>query len=84
MMFDIKTFGKLPIAFQVMLGFVLSLYGAKMLYDTTMYAAGDYRFVVLFLSVGVLYIVAGAPSLIEGIMIMYNDRTKPAADGVPE
>lgn len=76
MMFDSKSFGKMLIAFQAQLGFVLIAYGAIMMINTNDYSAGDYRFVAVFLSVGVLYIVAGAPSFIEGIMIMYRESKK--------
>ena len=78
MMFDTKSFGKLPIAFQALLGFVLVAYGVIMAVNAQLYSAGDYRFVAVFLSVGVLFVVAGAPSFIEGIMIMYRNSAKDA------
>jgi hypothetical protein len=76
MMFDSKSFGKMPIAFQAMLGFVLIAYGVIMMINTNAYSDGDYRFVAAFLSIGVLYIVAGAPSFIEGVMLMYRNPNK--------
>ena len=71
-MFNSSSFGKLPVVFQALLGFVLLAYGVIMMINTNSYSNGDYRFVAAFLSIGVLYIVAGAPSFIEGIMIMYR------------
>jgi hypothetical protein len=82
MMFDSKSFGKMPIAFQVLLGFVLMVYGVMMMTSAQLYAMGDIRFVYIFLSVGVLFIVAGAPSFIEGIMIMYRQQKPDGATPV--
>jgi len=70
MMFDPKSFGKMPVALQVLIGFVLLAYGVVIMVNAQMNSGGDLRFVFTFLSIGVLYIVAGAPSFIEGIMIM--------------
>jgi len=77
MMFDSKSFGKMPIAMQAILGFVLMAYGIVMMMNNQIYADGDIRFVFAFLSIGVLYLVAGAPSFIEGVMIMYRQSQEP-------
>ena len=72
MMFDSKSFGKMPIAMQVLVGFILIAYGIVMMVNNQVYAAGDIRFTLAFLSIGVLYLIAGLPSFIEGVMIMYR------------
>lgn len=79
MMFDPKSFGKMPVAFQAIIGFVLMAYGVVLMVNNEIYASGDIRFSFAFLSIGVLYLVAGLPSFLEGVMIMYRqskDETK--------
>lgn len=85
MMFDTKSVSKLPVAFQTILAFVLICYGVMMALNAQLYSDGDIRLLMLFLSVGVLFIVAGAPTFIEGAMIMSrntkegNTAEEPAA-----
>ena len=77
MLFDKNTFGKLPVVFQAMLGFVLFAFGAWMVLFSGDWSIGDIRLLSLFLAVGVLYLVTGLPPLIEGVMTMFREDKKP-------
>jgi hypothetical protein len=65
MAMDKKMFGKLPAAVQVFIGIVMISFGAMMMLYSGIWAGGDIRFLILFLSVGVLYIATAIPQLFE-------------------
>ncbi len=69
-MFDKGLFGKLPVAFQTVLGLVLFVFGAMMVLFSTEWAGQDTRFFLLFVAVGVLYVATGMPPMLEGAMTM--------------
>ena len=70
MFFDKNTFGKLPVVFQAMLGLVLFAFGVLMVLFSGFWSAGSLQFLILFISVGVIYITTGLPPMIEGVMTM--------------
>jgi len=63
---------KTPMALQTVIGFVLITFGAVMMICASLWANGDLRFIVVFLGLGVLYLVNGVPPAIEGAMTMAN------------
>ena len=63
---------KSPIALQTLIGFVLIAFGALMMVFSQYWADGDIRFVIVFLGLGVLYLVNGVPPAVEGVMVMAN------------
>ena len=65
---------KMPVAVQVILGLALLVYGAFTMLNSTFWADGDPRFLLLFLSVGVLYLVVSIPMFIEGAMAMFYKK----------
>ena len=74
MMFNVITFGKLPIAFQALFAFVLVIFGMWMAVFATLWANGSNQLQLIFLSIAVLYLVTGVPSLIEGVMLMFRNK----------
>jgi putative exporter of polyketide antibiotics len=63
---------KSPIALQTLIGFVLIAFGAIMMICAQLWASGDLRFVLVFLSLGVLFLINGVPPAVEGVMVMAN------------
>jgi hypothetical protein len=70
MFFEKKLFGKIPVALQAILGLILFVFGAYMAIFSTAWADGDMKMFLLFVSVGILYMVAGMPQMLEGAMTM--------------
>jgi Na+/H+ antiporter NhaD/arsenite permease-like protein len=65
MAMDKKTFGKLQTGIQVVIGIALLAFGTMMMLNATAFAAGDFRFLLLFFGMGVLYIATAIPQLFE-------------------
>ena len=76
MFFDKNTFGKLPVAFQALLGIVLFAFGAYMILFSDAWSLGNPQFLILYIAVGVLYITTGLPPMIEGVMTMTRETKK--------
>ena len=74
MFFNKNIFGKLPVAFQALLGIVLFAFGVLMVLFSDFWADGSIQLFMLFVAVGIIYIVTGAPPLIEGMMTMLYDK----------
>lgn len=70
MFFDKGLFGKIPVAFQAVLGLVLFVFGAMMAIFSTEWASNDMRIFLLFVAVGILYIATGMPPMLEGMSTM--------------
>lgn len=74
-MFTTSSFNKMPVAIQAVLGLALTVLGAWSILHAEFWADGDVRFQLLFFMAGVLYLVNGVPSLLEGAMtIFYGKR----------
>ena len=67
MMFDNTSFGKMPVAMKIIIGFALVALGVCMI-------LGDIDFSTLKLSVGVLFLVSGIPSILEAAMDMVEKQ----------
>lgn len=60
----------MPVAIQAVLGFALFILGAFIMHEATFWADGDFRFLLAFFFIGVLYLVNGVPTMLEGAMTM--------------
>jgi hypothetical protein len=74
MFFDKNLFGKLPAAFQALLGIVMFAFGAMMVLFSPSWSGGSIQFFMLFVAVGVIYIATGMMPMIEGIMTMFKEN----------
>ena len=74
MMFDQEAVDKLPVAFKTLIGFVLFAAGAYQIAFASMWSMGDICFFYIFIAIGVLFIVNGLPSLLDGIMTMFAEK----------
>ena len=74
MMFDQEAVDKLPVAFKTLIGFVLFATGAYQIAFASVWSMGDIRFYYTFVAIGVMFIVNGLPSLLDGIMTMFADK----------
>ena len=62
---DKKACGKLPTVMQAIIGLAFLVYGAIMMLRATEWSMGDLRLLLLFLSVGALFIATAIPQLFE-------------------
>jgi len=74
MMFDQEAVDKLPTAFKTLIGLVLFATGAYQILFAADWASGDIRFYYIFVALGVMFIVNGLPSLLDGIMTMFAEK----------
>ena len=74
MMFDQQSVDKLPVAFKTLIGLVLFATGAFQILFASSWAMGDIRFYYIFVALGVMFIVNGLPSLLDGIMTMFAKK----------
>jgi hypothetical protein len=65
---------KAPVAVQMIVGFVLLVYGAWTMLNATFWSDADPRFLLIFLSIGVLYLLNGVPMFLEGAMTMFYKK----------
>lgn len=73
----ISTFVKIPIAVQTVIGFALTVVGVWLMLNSTAIAEGDPKMLLLFCSIGVVYLYLGVPNLLEGAMTMvYKPKDK--------
>jgi len=74
MIFDQEAVDKLPVVFKTLIGLVLFATGAYQILFASEWAMGDIRFYYTFVALGVMYMVNGMPSLIDGIMTMFSEK----------
>jgi hypothetical protein len=58
------------------MGLALTVLGVYQMINATLWAQGDMRFLLVFLSLGTLFLLNGIPVLIEGAMTMYYGKSK--------
>lgn len=66
-----ESMKKTPVAVQVAIGFALLVYGAWTMLNSTFWSDSDPRFLLIFMSIGVLYLLNGIPMFLEGAMTMF-------------
>jgi hypothetical protein len=74
MMFSKDSFDKMPVGLKTIIGFALFAGGAYQILFAGDWAGGDIRFFYAFVAIGVMYIVNGLPSMIDGVMTMFSDK----------
>ena len=69
-----ESIKKVPVSVQIVMGFALLVYGVWTMLNATFWADSDPRFLLIFLSIGVLYLVLGIPMFAEGAMTMFYKK----------
>ena len=73
-MFDKEAVDKLPTVFKTLIGFALFCVGVYQIGFATLWADGNIQLFYIFVALGVLYIVNGVPSLLDGVMTMFANK----------
>jgi hypothetical protein len=74
MAMDKKTFEKTRSGVMVVIALALLAFGTEMMLNATAFAAGDFRILILFFAVGVLYIATAIPQLFEFAMALLQEE----------
>lgn len=79
---------KLPASIQAIFGFALLAVGIKVMFDATpisrlVMSNPELVIQYIFFLIGVLYLISGVPSLIEGVMTMNAQRERQKLLDVP-
>lgn len=70
MLLESSSLGKLPVALQSVIGVALFAAGAYLVLYSNVLSQSPTAMFIAFVSIGVLYIAAGLPQMLEGVMTM--------------
>ena len=66
--------GKLPVGIQTVLALALTAIGVFTILNATAMSTDDSRWFLVFCLIGVMFLVNGIPSLLEGAMTMIYEK----------